>query len=288
MSNLIIRNEQGTTFINQLGLTPATVSMHRDHSLYELTLSFTADTPWSEIVEACNAPFHRLFNEVVRTDQNVFSIRGNAQALQVEINGTPVDLPNEMVTYIAELASSGTGLTPILNFISRIQKNPNPEIYTELFAWVKNGDFVLTDDGCFLAYKKVRNDYKDIYTGTMDNSIGCTPEVPRHKIVRDRQQTCAYGLHWCSYEYLSCYGSTSGYKVVLVKVAPEDVDRIPVDYNRQKGVSWTYEVIGEIDYANDTEPSLLSDSLTYCEDTQQFTKKERKAMRKAAKRARGY
>ena len=270
MSNIIIRNEKGTTFIN-LGMQPATVSIHKDHCLYEQTQAFNEQTPWQSIVDACNAPFREVFDKIVNVGSDVFHIRGDSVALQVVINGEPVDLPLSIIKHTASVLTSGGQLTSVLNFIKRIQKNPNPEIYQDLFAWVQNGDFVLTEDGCFLAYKKVCEDYKDIYTGTMDNSIGATPEVPRHKVVRDREQTCAYGLHWCSWDYLSCYGSTQGYRVVLVKVAPEDVDRIPVDYNRQKGVSWTYTVIGEIDYARDTS-SVMKDSHSYNEETGQFTK----------------
>lgn len=286
MSNIIIRNTLGTTFINQSGEFPPTVSIHADHCLYAQAQAFDEHTPWADILAACNSPFRRMFNAAILLGDDVFTIRGDSAALQITINGAQVDLPTSMLTYIAEVMDTELGLKPILNFILRIQKNPNPEIYTELFAWVQNGDFVLTEDGCFLAYKKVRDDYKDIYTGSMDNSLGCTPEVPRHKVVRDRQQTCAYGLHWCSWDYLSSYGSTTGYRVMLVKVAPEDVDRIPVDYNRQKGVSWTYEVIGEVGYANDTQSAVLGESNTYCEETKTFTKKQRKAMKKEAKRNR--
>lgn len=265
MNNLIIRNESGTTFINQQGLTPATVSIHADHCMYEDTLNFNSNTPWDEIVDVCNSPFRKLFEKIVQAGGNTFTVRGDSSAVQVYMNEQLIDLPMTMVRYIADLITADCGVVPVLNFLARIQKNPNPEIYSELFAWVQNGDFVLTEDGCFIAYKKVRSDFKDIYTGSMDNSVGQSPTVPRHKIVRDREQTCAYGLHWCSWDYLNHYGSASGYRVVLVKVAPEDVDRIPTDYNRQKGVSWTYTVIGEVDYARDTsqDDAVLSKSVLY-------------------------
>lgn len=273
MNHLIVRNQLGSTFINQQGLSPATVSIHKDHCLYEQTLGFTVSTPWQDIVDACTAPFRKVFDAAIQLDNRTFTIRGDSAALQVAINNQPIDLPVSMIKYIAAVLDSKAGINPILNFIHRLQKNPNPEIYQDLFAWVQNGDFVLTEDGCFLAYKKVRDDYKDIFTGSMDNSVGQKPEVPRHQIVRDREQTCAYGLHWCSWDYLGYYGSVQGYRVVLVKVAPEDVDRIPTDYDRQKGVSWTYEVIGEIDYAKDHssgEDALLRKHHTYCEETGEF------------------
>lgn len=266
--HLIIRNTTGTTFINQAGESPASVSMSANHCLYSQTKQFTPETPWADIVAACNAPFFQVVNQVISLGSDVFAINGSGSNLEFKINNQTIDVPKELLVHMADMISQKLELTPVLNFIKRIQQNPNHEIYTELFAWIKNGDLVLTDDGCFLAYKKVREDYMDIYTGSMDNSIGQSPEVPRHKIVRDREQTCAYGLHWCSFQYLDNYGSSSNSRVMIVKVAPEDVDRIPSDYSRQKGVSWKYTVIGEIPYASRHEH--LKEQLIYDEATGEY------------------
>jgi hypothetical protein len=101
----------------------------------------------------------------------------------------------------------------------------------------------LTDDGCFLAYKAVRNDYLDCYTGKVDNSVGQTPMMPRKAVDPDRRNQCSQGYHFCSLGYLASF---SGNKIMAVKVNPKDVVAIPEDYNYTKGRTWKYEVVYEV------------------------------------------
>jgi hypothetical protein len=102
----------------------------------------------------------------------------------------------------------------------------------------------ITPDGHFLAYKKVKVDYKDCYSGTMDNSVGQVVEMERNRVDDDKDRTCSTGLHFCSREYLNHFG---GERVVIVKINPRDVVSIPADYNNTKGRACRYEVIDEID-----------------------------------------
>ncbi|KAI9549450.1 hypothetical protein GHT06_001850 [Daphnia sinensis] len=84
----------------------------------------------------------------------------------------------------------------------------------------------------FLGIQKVRDNYMDCHTGTMDNSVGKIVEMDRNLVNDNKDQTCSAGLHFCSESYLNCFG---GERIVIVKINPADVVSIPSDYNDAKG-----------------------------------------------------
>jgi hypothetical protein len=67
--------------------------------------------------------------------------------------------------------------------------------------------------------------------------------MPRNKVDDNQNNTCSYGLHFCSEGYLKHFG---GARTVIVKINPRDVVSIPNDYNQTKGRTCRYEVIGEV------------------------------------------
>jgi len=114
-----------------------------------------------------------------------------------------------------------------------------------LYDFMKSAGIPLTDDGCFLAYKFVGNDYKDCYSRTIDNSVGSVVKMDRNKVDDDPNRTCSRGLHVGNFEYS---GSPSGdRRVVICKVHPKDVVAIPVDYDAAKMRVCEYEVVGEVE-----------------------------------------
>jgi len=115
----------------------------------------------------------------------------------------------------------------------------------ELYGFLEKNNLPITPDGHFLAYKKVRNDFLDIHSGTMDNSPGTVVEMERFKVDDNKDQTCSTGLHFCGMSYLGHFGSGSD-RTVIVKIDPADVVSIPSDYNGAKGRACRYEVIGEL------------------------------------------
>lgn len=160
-----------------------------------------------------------------------------------------VELHVAITERVLKMSAQGFDPQPMINFISNLYANPSKTAVDELFLFIERSELPITEDGCFIAYKIVRDDYLDIYTGTMDNSIGNTPAMPRNMVDDNRNNTCSRGLHFCSREYLQYYGSSS-YKAdrcMLVKINPMDVVSIPSDYNNAKGRAWTYEVVGEIE-----------------------------------------
>ena len=133
----------------------------------------------------------------------------------------------------------------LLNFLDNLMKNKKKDIRQELYEWLMSGSAPITSDGCFLAYKKVRGDFFDIYTGTMDNSPGKMVTMKQDDVDTDRNNHCSRGLHFCSRGYLSHYSGSSNDKIVIVKVNPRHVFAIPTDYDFQKGRASQYFVVGE-------------------------------------------
>lgn len=158
------------------------------------------------------------------------------------------EINNALTRQIIQMIRQGFKVDPLIKFLKNLQLNPSYRAVNELYDFMECADMIsITEDGCFLAYKKVRHDYKDIYSGTFDNSIGAVCEMERNMVNEDKNTTCSYGLHFCSRSYLSHYGSSVDCRVMIVKINPRDVVAIPADYNNAKGRTCRYEVVGEVD-----------------------------------------
>jgi hypothetical protein len=127
----------------------------------------------------------------------------------------------------------------------------------------------ITPDGHFLAYKKVRNDFLDIHSGTMDNSVGQIVEMERHEVNDNKDETCSTGLHFCGMSYLNHFGGSDS-RTVIVKINPADVVSIPSDYNNAKGRACRYEVIGELNV--NPEDAFVAPVQTNAVGTKTFTR----------------
>lgn len=184
------------------------------------------------------------------------------------------ELHNSLTDRIIRMVGEGFNVNPMLKFLENLLNNPSNTAINELYGFLEKGDLPITEDGCFLAYKKVRWDYTDIRTGNFDNSVGQLLEMPRSMVDDNRNNTCSQGFHFCSIEYLPSFGSgsRSNDKVVIVKINPADVVSIPSDYNDTKGRTCKYKVVAEHKLP-ETEPAFnlsVSDldfnTLDYLED----------------------
>ena len=104
----------------------------------------------------------------------------------------------------------------------------------------------ITEDGHFLAYKAVKNDYMDKYAGKFRNKVGDVCQMTRAKVDDNRSVGCSQGLHAGALNYVASYGSLdAGDKIVIVKINPKDVVSVPTDCNCEKLRTCKYEVVGE-------------------------------------------
>lgn len=214
---------------------------------YDLALGLLADTTLSE--EDRDAALVRLTRPTL--------LLSDLDDDRVEVSGRRVlfdgeSLPSGLTRKLLEVARMGLPLAPWKRFVIRLQANPSSGAKADLNEFLEAGDFAITDDGCFLAYKRVSETYRDLHSGTFDNSVGSVCSMPRQHVDADRAALCSTGLHFCSHEYLSKFYGGAG-RIVIVKVDPADVVAIPLDYNRTKGRTWRYEVVGEVELSTEQE-----------------------------------
>jgi len=188
------------------------------------------------------------------------------QGSTVYYMGNPVH--STLTSKLVELLDLGYDAEPWALFMDNLMQNPSENSKSQLFDFLSSFNAPFTEDGCFLVFKRVSQDYKDVYTGKFDNSIGQVVKMDRNEVVDDPNQTCSAGLHVCSIGYLSSgYGSTG--RTVACKVNPRDVVSVPVDYKFAKIRCCQYEVIGDVDETGSYTEDTVADA-TYV-DTQNPT-----------------
>lgn len=179
---------------------------------------------------------------------------------------------NSLSRRMIQMFQDGFSIEPLVLFMENLMENPSYRAVNELYEFLEKNTLPITPDGHFLAYKKVRNDYLDVHSGSVSNKVAATftaeesaampitsgknkevtvaiennvtvVSMPRNNVNDDKNQTCSEGLHFCSKEYLGSFG---GDRIMILKINPRDVVSIPTDYNRSKGRACRYEVIAEL------------------------------------------
>lgn len=162
---------------------------------------------------------------------------------QVLIDNEPVH--TVLAEKILEFAKEGLPYEPLVKFAKNVNLNPSYRAQTDLFSFLDKNNHPITEDGNFIAYKKVKDDFKDVHSGTMDNSPGTVVSMPRNKVNEDPNVTCSFGLHAANFDYASNF--YVGGKMIELEINPKDVVAIPVDYNQAKMRVSEYKVLGVVD-----------------------------------------
>lgn len=153
-------------------------------------------------------------------------------------------LHNSLTRRILKMMDEGFDIKPMLLFLNNLLQNPSARAIEELYTFLEVNNLPITEDGRFLAYKRVRHDYMDVYSGTIDNHVGQIVKMPRNQVNDDCRETCSFGLHVASLGYLAHY---SGERLMAALVNPKDVVSIPIDYDNSKMRVCEYEVNSELD-----------------------------------------
>lgn len=188
----------------------------------------------------------------------IFS-KGNfhVQDGRVMING--IAAPEVLSNKIIRFSNEGLPFQPLLKFAENLQKNPSFRAVNELFTFLEKNDHPLTENGNFIAYKRVRSTFRDIHSNTMDNSVGNVVEIPRNQVDEDSNRTCSHGLHVANWTYAHTQFASSDASsdiMLEVEVNPADVVAIPVDYNNAKMRVCKYTVLGVVTTPFDPSTSL--------------------------------
>lgn len=214
---------------------------------------YTADhshTNYSKIIDAVKAGDYNLVPDLMNLAKavKIYVDQTPTAGIDIDVEGGTVTyqgqtVHNSMVSRILDMMADGFDITPMKNLLVNLYNNPSNRAVNELYTFLEYGKMPITEDGCFLAYKRVNDDYTSCYDNATKNNIGLVVEMPRNQVDDRSEVTCSHGLHICSFEYLRHY---SGDRVIVVKVNPADVVSIPTDYNNTKARVCRYEVINEL------------------------------------------
>lgn len=153
------------------------------------------------------------------------------------------DLPESLANRILTTAAHQDDPTNLLAFWEKLQENPSYRSVQQLWSFLSHQGIPIDDEGYILAYKGVRADYMDKWSGTIDNSPGSLVEYERNKVSDDPKDACAEGLHAGDESYARGWAGSEG-KLVIVRIHPRDVVSIPEDSGCRKMRCCRYEVLG--------------------------------------------
>jgi hypothetical protein len=208
-------------------------SVLKTDKTYELVLLAIKENRWKDIPDLVN-PAKLIESKYAFKVENDKVFIGNEE------------VPWSLSKRIIDFAKANLPVEPLLKFWSNLNLNPSFHSVQQLHEFLDKNDHPITPDGCFLAYRRVRDDFKDIHSGTMDNSVGNTVSMPRNKVNEDPNQTCSNGLHVANFDYAcNLYAGREG-RLLLVKINPKDVVAVPVDYNQAKMRVCEFVVLDEI------------------------------------------
>lgn len=252
----IIANDGGVTAI----VGEQTYTFSKSHPNYDKLISHLKNNN-VEYFEAC----YDIISHV-----NAYC-EGYVNCTDGSLTWDGIKMPEMFTGTIIDMIKQGFPFEPMLNFLDNLSQNPSDHAVIELFDFMENKNMPITHDGHFLAYKAVREDYRDIYSGRFNNSVGCICEVPRNKVDNNRDNGCGAGLHVGAIDYAKSYGGIDfdndggdgGNRLMICKVNPRDVVSVPTDSKFQKLRTCRYEVVSEFNTIFDKVVHLTSDDVEH-------------------------
>ena len=149
---------------------------------------------------------------------------------------------NLVVDKILDFMRKNLPYQPLVKFLGKLMNNPSHRAVDELYKFLEHKNMPLTPEGNFLAYKGVKSDFTDFYSGKFDNSVGSVLEMRRGGVCDDARHGCSAGFHAGSYNYAKGYASGGGH-LLVVEIDPSDVVSVPYDCECQKLRTSKYKVI---------------------------------------------
>jgi hypothetical protein len=233
------------------------VTVYMNGKMYTATSSHSA---YAEIVKALKEKhwgrLPKLFDisaGIVKRGRKKLAVKNG----QIFYGNEPVH--NVVADRIMSFMKDGLDFKPLLNFLKRLLQNPSKNSVDSLYRFMEANALPVTWDGYLVAYKKVRDDYKDFHGGAFDNSVGKTIEMPRETVVDDPTQSCGPGLHVGGLKYARLDFMSGQGRIVLVKVDPKDVVSVPLDYSSAKCRTCKYTVTDDF---SKEEPLTQNDVAT--------------------------
>lgn len=236
-------------------------------------LTVATDHPnYNKILDSIKAGDFSDIDNLVNVAKAVIQYTsGRVKIVNGEIMYGNTAVHNTLTDRIIKMMNDGFKFDHMIKFLENLMQNPSKRAVDETYWFLENYGLPITDDGCFIAYKAVRNDYKDIYSGKFDNSIGAVVSMVRNQVDDNYGLDCSHGLHVGALDYVVGYGhfvkgapiTAGGNRLLLVKVNPKDVVSVPKYEGHTKMRVCEYTVVSEI---NDVIKEL--DKVVYTSNAQ--------------------
>ena len=205
------------------------------------------NSSFSKALEAYNAKDWESFIYIVNPEIRLKSLYASYEGIEVKdgnlyVFGDPIH--STIAKRVISFIEHGLDCVHLFKFILKLNMNPSKRAVDELYTFLEHRALPVTDNGNFLAYKAVRTDYTDKYTGKFLNTIDSVLEMPRNKVDDNKENGCSYGFHAGSVDYAKDFMNADGH-LMLVEINPADVVSIPTDCQYQKLRTCKYKVVGE-------------------------------------------
>lgn len=209
-------------------------SISSNNSLFEEVVQAINERNWEVVPDLMDPK-----QQVSKLSNGLFKVGDDGQVYIDE-----KQVPNVLGKKIVEYYNSKLPFEPLIAFWKNLNENPSYRAVQELYGFLLANDHPITPDGCFIAYKGVRENFTDCHTGTISNTVGEVVKMPRNQVDEDPTRTCSAGLHVSSWKYAhDSYGGGRGGNTIVVKVNPRDVVAVPHDYYEEKMRVCEYEVM---------------------------------------------
>ena len=230
----IVNPDPSTGFITVV-LDGERYSINAGNGLFSKALDAYKVNDWDAFI-ACVNPTIRL-KSLYASYEGIEVKDGN-----LYVFGDPVH--STLATRVLSFLEAGLDCVHLFKFILKLNLNPSKRAVDELYTFLEHRALPITDNGNFFAYKAVREDYTDKYSGKFLNTIDAVLEMPRNKVDDDKEVGCSYGFHAGTVEYAKDFLGGSGH-LMIVEINPVDVVSIPTDCQFQKLRTCKYKVVGE-------------------------------------------
>jgi hypothetical protein len=165
-----------------------------------------------------------------------------------------------------------------IKFIDKLYQNPSMNSVKQLVPFLNHKGLPIAEDGDFLAYKSIQNDYMSKTAGKdgqfVDNSIGRVVTMPRWMIDDNPNTHCSQGLHAGALSYVKGYFCSGNDRIVIVKINPRDVVSVPSDYGCSKLRVCRYEVIADFEGELEGVTADITSLYTHAEDDESEAQNE--------------
>lgn len=235
------------TRVNTLTGNSTTVSADPSNESFSLASEVVWDGRGSQ--ESLKQAFEVLDRKtfIEKYSNGLVTVDPEAGRVYYNVGGYHQEFNGRLVSRLIEGLSNGSdNIDNLIRFTERLALNDSNRAIDELYNFLEAACIDIDKEGYVIAFKKVRDTYFDIYSNSIDNSPGQSPEVPRKMVDEDSERTCSHGLHVCSSSYLPHFGSCYGNRIVKVRVDPKDFVAVPKDYNDAKARVCKYTVLEDV------------------------------------------